>query len=105
MLAGWPGARAGPIGFWKASVDGEPGTTVREDACCPIGVNTWVWALPLTNDRLVALVPKVARMGFDAIEPPFQSSGLWTPARAAELVAAHDLGVTVCAGPYEGHAE
>jgi D-psicose/D-tagatose/L-ribulose 3-epimerase len=64
----------------------------------PIGVNTWVWASPLTDDWLCALVPKVARMGFDAIELPLQSCGSWTPARAAELVAAHDLGVTVCAG-------
>ncbi|HLV59240.1 MAG TPA: sugar phosphate isomerase/epimerase family protein [Natronosporangium sp.] len=63
-----------------------------------IGVNTWVWVAPLTDERLADLVPKVAAMGFDVIELPFQEPGSWDPARAAELLAAHGLGVTVCAG-------
>lgn len=64
----------------------------------PIGVNVWVWVSPLTDERLDALVPKVARLGFDVIELPFQVPGSWTPARAAALLAGHGLGVTICAG-------
>lgn len=68
-----------------------------------IGVNTWVWVSPLTDDRLADLVPKVAAMGFDVIELPFQQAGSWDPVRAAELLSAHGLKVTVCAGLFPEH--
>lgn len=52
-----------------------------------LGVNTWVWASPLTDESLDRLARKVAGMGFGAIELPIESPGDWDPARAADLLA------------------
>lgn len=41
----------------------------------PIGVNTWVWTSPLTDADVPVLLPKVAAMGFDAVELPLESLG------------------------------
>lgn len=62
-----------------------------------IGVNTWVWTAPLTDDDLEELVPKVAEAGFDWIEFPLENIGGFDYDRAAELVMAHGLGVSTCA--------
>lgn len=51
-----------------------------------IGVNTWVWTSPLTDENLPGLARKVAAMGFGAIELPLESPGDWDAARAADLV-------------------
>lgn len=56
-----------------------------------IGVNTWVWASPLTDDNLPALAAKAAELGFGAIELPVESPGDWSPDAAAELLAGHRL--------------
>ncbi|MEU4403575.1 sugar phosphate isomerase/epimerase family protein [Streptosporangium sp. NPDC023963] len=56
-----------------------------------IGVNTWVWVSPLTDEDLARLAPQVAAWGFDAIELPVEQLGDWDPARAADLLA--DLGL------------
>lgn len=56
-----------------------------------IGVNTWVWTSPLTDDRLAVLAPKVREWGFDVIELPVEHPGDWDPHRAADLLA--DLGL------------
>lgn len=40
-----------------------------------IGVNTWVWASPLTNDNVTGLLRHVADLGFDAVEIPVESPG------------------------------
>ncbi|MHA6693200.1 sugar phosphate isomerase/epimerase family protein [Homoserinimonas sp. A520] len=52
-----------------------------------LGVNTWVWVSPLTDDSLDQLARKAATMGFEAIELPVESPGDWDPARAADLLA------------------
>ncbi|MFF3439588.1 sugar phosphate isomerase/epimerase family protein [Streptosporangium sp. NPDC002721] len=52
----------------------------------PIGVNTWVWVSPLTDEDLARLAPKVAAWGFDTIELPVEQAGDWDPAWAAELL-------------------
>ena len=39
-----------------------------------IGVNTWVWTSPLTDESLAELAPKIARMGFGAIELPLENA-------------------------------
>ncbi|ANZ41202.1 sugar phosphate isomerase [Lentzea guizhouensis] len=61
-----------------------------------IGVNTWVWTSPLTDDGLAALAPKVREWGFDVIELPVEQPGDWDPHRAADLLAALGLRATVC---------
>ena len=61
-----------------------------------IGVSTWVWTSPLTDDGLAALAPRVREWGFDVIELPVEQPGDWDPHRAADLLAALDLRATVC---------
>lgn len=66
-----------------------------------IGVNTWVWASPLTNEELQQLVPHVAKEGFDWIELPLEDPDGFDAGLAAELIAGHGLGVstTTAMGP------
>ena len=56
-----------------------------------IGVNTWVWTSPVTDLDLVDLVPKIAEMGFGAIELPVENVGDWDPARTRDLLQQHHL--------------
>jgi D-psicose/D-tagatose/L-ribulose 3-epimerase len=72
-------------------------TTTRPTPCPPLGANTWIWASPLTDERLADLAPRIAGWGFDVIELPVESVGDWDPARAADLLAGLGLGATVCA--------
>ncbi|WP_347877939.1 sugar phosphate isomerase/epimerase family protein [Salinibacterium sp. ZJ454] len=52
-----------------------------------LGVNTWVWASPLTDDTLKKLAVKIANMGFRAIELPVENPGDWDPHLARDLLA------------------
>lgn len=61
-----------------------------------IGVNTWVWVSPLTDERLARLAPWVRDRGFGTIELPVESPGDWDPAKAARLLADLGLSATVC---------
>ncbi|WP_203580314.1 sugar phosphate isomerase/epimerase family protein [Microbacterium hibisci] len=56
-----------------------------------IGVNTWVWTSPLTDESLAALAPKIAGMGFGAIELPLENAGDWDAARARDLLTSLQL--------------
>jgi len=56
-----------------------------------IGVNTWVWTSPLTDESLAELAPKIARMGFGAIELPLENAGDWDAARAGDLLGSLGL--------------
>lgn len=61
----------------------------------PIGVNTWIWTSPLTDEALTALAPMVRDRGFDVIELPVEQPGDWHPGRAAELLDGLGLAATV----------
>lgn len=56
-----------------------------------IGVNTWVWTSPLTDDSLERLARKAAAMGFDALELPLENPGDWDARRARDLL--NELGL------------
>lgn len=60
-----------------------------------IGVNTWVWVSPLTDDELARLAPRIARWGFDVIELPVERPGDWDPDKAAAVLAEHGLAASV----------
>ncbi|WP_327089709.1 sugar phosphate isomerase/epimerase [Nonomuraea sp. NBC_01738] len=60
-----------------------------------VGVNTWVWVSPLTDDDLVRLAPRIAGWGFDVIELPVERPGDWDPVRAREVLDEHGLTATV----------
>jgi D-psicose/D-tagatose/L-ribulose 3-epimerase len=62
-----------------------------------IGVNTWVWTSPLSTEELSRLAPHVAELGFDMIELPIEGTDDLDYARAAEIVRATGLDVSVCA--------
>lgn len=63
-----------------------------------IGVNPWVWASPVDDEALADLVPRIAAMGFDAVELPVENPGDWDPVRTRELLGSHGLAaVGVCA--------
>lgn len=40
-----------------------------------IGINTWVWASPLTDATLDPLLDRIAELGFDAVELPLENVG------------------------------
>jgi D-psicose/D-tagatose/L-ribulose 3-epimerase len=40
-----------------------------------IGINTWVWTSPLTDDNLPGVLRHVAELGFDAVELPLEERG------------------------------
>ena len=44
-----------------------------------IGINTWVWASPLTDETVTDLLHHVATLGFDAVELPLEASGDLSP--------------------------
>ncbi|MBB5781650.1 sugar phosphate isomerase/epimerase family protein [Nonomuraea jabiensis] len=60
-----------------------------------IGVNTWVWVSPLTDDDLARLAPRIAGWGFDVIELPVEQPGDWNPDKAATVLAEHGLAASV----------
>ncbi|WP_129667646.1 sugar phosphate isomerase/epimerase family protein [Phytoactinopolyspora endophytica] len=60
-----------------------------------LGVNTWVWTSPLTDQRLAELAPRIAGWGFDVIELPVENPGDWDPGRAAKLLDSLGLAATV----------
>jgi D-psicose/D-tagatose/L-ribulose 3-epimerase len=63
----------------------------------PIGVNTWVWVSPATEAAITELAPRAKAMGFALLELGVEQPGDWDPARVAAILAAHDLGASVCA--------
>ena len=56
-----------------------------------LGVNTWVWASPLTDENLPTLLDRVAGLGFDAVELPLENAGDLDPARTADALSAAGL--------------
>jgi len=52
-----------------------------------LGVNTWVWTSPLTDESLDTIARRAAAMGFGAIELPVETPGDWNAARAAERLS------------------
>jgi D-psicose/D-tagatose/L-ribulose 3-epimerase len=62
-----------------------------------IGINTWVWTSPLTDENLAPLVAKVAEMGFGAIELPLEDPSHWNPGLARAIVDEHGLSPVVIA--------
>jgi D-psicose/D-tagatose/L-ribulose 3-epimerase len=60
-----------------------------------IGVNTWVWASPLTDAQVPDLLRHVATMGFDAVELPLENAGDLTVPVVAEALGETGLSAYV----------
>lgn len=56
-----------------------------------LGVNTWVWASPVTDVRLSALAPLAREFGYAVLELPIEQPGDWSPEAAAGILAEHDM--------------
>lgn len=56
-----------------------------------LGVNTWVWTSPLTDEVLPGLLRRVADLGFDAVELPLENPGDLDPDATAAAVAGAGL--------------
>ncbi len=63
----------------------------------PFGVNTWVWVSPTTTAVFAEYLPKVKTMGFDLIEVGIEDPEALEYEKAAELLKAYDMGVTLTA--------
>lgn len=61
------------------------------------GVNTWVWASPLTTDELKTLAPHVKSLGFDWIEIPLETLTDLDASAGAQIIRDNGLGVSTCA--------
>lgn len=63
-----------------------------------IGISPWVWASPVDDAALAELLPRIAALGFDAVELPIEQPGDWDPDRTREALARVGLGAAgVCA--------
>ena len=51
-----------------------------------LGVNTWVWTSPLTDEVLPGLLRRIARMGLDAVELPLENPGDLDPEATAAVL-------------------
>ncbi|MFV0320121.1 MAG: sugar phosphate isomerase/epimerase family protein [Microbacterium sp.] len=51
-----------------------------------IGVNTWVWTSPLTDENVAPLLRRITGMGFGAVELPLESVGDWDPVRVRDIL-------------------
>ncbi len=60
-----------------------------------LGVSTWVWTSPLTNESLATIAPRVADWGFEVIELPAENLGDWDPKTAAKILTDNGLRAAV----------
>lgn len=66
-----------------------------DDNVRPIGINTWVWASPLTDADLPPLLARIADLGFDGVELPLENTGDLTAGAVRDALAATGLSATV----------
>jgi D-psicose/D-tagatose/L-ribulose 3-epimerase len=61
-----------------------------------IGASTWLWTSPLTTAAAVKLIPRLAQLGFSAVELPLEDPALVDARRVRQLADEHGLKVSVC---------
>ncbi|MEI6236098.1 MAG: sugar phosphate isomerase/epimerase family protein [Planctomycetota bacterium] len=61
----------------------------------PIGINSWVWTSPFTDDTL-GLIQKAKDFGFDTFELPLEDPAHVTPAKAAEAFKKANIRPIIC---------
>ena len=67
-----------------------------------IGISTWVWTSPATNEALNTLIPHISELGYDAVELPVETPGQFDVAHARSLADTHGLDLSICAVIGEG---
>ncbi len=61
----------------------------------PIGINSWVWTSPFTDDTL-NLIQKAKDFGFDTFELPLEDPAHVTPQKAADAFKAANIRAVIC---------
>jgi D-psicose/D-tagatose/L-ribulose 3-epimerase len=61
-----------------------------------IGASTWLWVSPLTTQAAETLLPRIAQLGFSAVELPLEDPTLVDAKRFRRLTHDHGLAVSVC---------
>lgn len=61
-----------------------------------IGASTWLWISPLTTQAAETLIPRVAELGFSAVELPLEDPALVDARRVRQLAYDYNLKVSVC---------
>jgi len=61
----------------------------------PIGINSWVWTSPFTDDTL-GLIQKAKDFGFDTFELPLEDPAHVTPQKAADAYQAANIRPIIC---------
>jgi D-psicose/D-tagatose/L-ribulose 3-epimerase len=61
-----------------------------------LGASTWLWTSPLTTATAEHLLPKIAALGFRAVELPLENIDLLDAARIRQLLDDHGLRPSVC---------
>lgn len=61
------------------------------------GVSLWLWTSPVTNETIASYAPKIAKMGFDAIEVPIENPDELDSGEARKIIEDNGLSVTTCA--------
>jgi D-psicose/D-tagatose/L-ribulose 3-epimerase len=62
-----------------------------------IGITTWVWTAPLSNEEFSAIARHVAELGFDLVELPIERIGDLDYTDAAAVIKDSGLIASVCA--------
>jgi D-psicose/D-tagatose/L-ribulose 3-epimerase len=61
-----------------------------------IGASTWLWVSPLTTAAAEQLLPRIAQLGFQAVELPLEDPALVDAKTIGRLARDHGLKVSVC---------
>lgn len=63
----------------------------------PIGITTWVWTAPLSNDEFPSIARHIAELGFDLVEVPIERPTDLDYRSAALVIKDAGLAASVCA--------
>src|SRR5690606_16058479 len=61
-----------------------------------IGVSTWLWTSPFKTTSIPELFPKIAGMGFDAVEIAVEDPSLIDAKKVAIALSEYGLDVVIC---------
>lgn len=61
-----------------------------------IGASTWLWVSPLTTIAAEELLPRIAALGFDAVELPLEDPSILDADLIRKIASDLDLTVSVC---------
>jgi D-psicose/D-tagatose/L-ribulose 3-epimerase len=62
-----------------------------------IGITTWVWTAPLSNEELPSIAAHIAELGFDLVEVPVEGTTDLDYVKAAAVIKEVGLAASVCA--------